>query len=102
MIGKRNSRSLHFGRDDNSVIPKQVNRDTPQPSNRIVIPTEVEGPAVSAATMRLSSSAKRLNLDKSGLWIAIYRGWLLSLSMACFNCSSFWPASPSLPSAVKR
>jgi len=47
MIGKRNSRSLHFGRDDNSVIPATSDRDTLQPSNRIVIPTEVEGPAVS-------------------------------------------------------
>ena len=27
--------------------PQQVDRDTPQPSDGIVIPTEVEGPAVS-------------------------------------------------------
>src|SRR6266403_1361814 len=25
-----------------------------------------------------------------------------SFSSACFNSSSFWPASPSLPSAVRR
>jgi hypothetical protein len=36
-----------FAREDNSVHPQHVNRDTLQPSDRIVIPTEVEGPAVS-------------------------------------------------------
>jgi hypothetical protein len=48
----QNSRSLHFGRDDNSVgginlhTPTAVGGKTLFGINRIVIPTEVEGPAV--------------------------------------------------------
>ena len=31
-----------------------------------------------------------------------YLGWALSLFRTCLRASSFWPASPSLPAAVRR
>ena len=52
---------------------------------------------------------QRMAMSTSGTFIrgflhrqGDYFGRVFSLSSACFNSSSFCPASPSLPSAVRR
>jgi len=45
---------------------QRVNRERLQPGDRIVIPTVVEGPAVSAAAMRPSSVSKLWLAQRSG------------------------------------
>ena len=55
----------------------------------------------------LSSLADRPDPKGSGLFMLVlsaggYRGRAFSLSIARFKSSSFWPASPNFPSAVRR